>query len=527
MHDLLDSLRAGRAAPHRLRSDLHGRRWRSLHLCADRARLEELIPPGRRQLSRTTSPRTSSTWPTAALFAPVRETGELRPPSRDRPARARLLHARGTTRITARAARRGSAWASSWASVPVSSRNASTSRKPSRCRVPRPLPHTELGLATAATNHNTRHPMVTASYATTMHLLTEGRFTLGLGRGIAPLFDAVRHPPDHHRADGGLRRADAPAVEGRGDLRPRRAGGSLPAAPSRRSVRLRHPDRADRVRAELARAWRAERSTPSCCTPSSPTTPCAVRSTSVRRSAEAAGRDPATVRIWSCYATIVDGFPEPDSAEEDRRTTRHLPTGLRRPDGRRRTTGTRPCSSASGPTRWSRRLPGAADAKATPEQLEHIATLIPDEWLEPAATGSPQRCAERVLRQFELGVDGVIMHGASPAELAPVVDAYADDPARAAASIRSPAIPGPADTERSARARTEPRPIWSRTRDHLGIGQRSPLPVRTVDDQRVPADEAGKGRREERRRPTRARAADRPASPVDMRPCRSCDRGCP
>src|SRR3954467_4214630 len=53
---------------------------------------------------------------------------------------------------------------------------------------------TTLGIATAATNHNTRHPMVTASYATTMHRLTGGRFTLGLGRGIAPLFDAYGIP---------------------------------------------------------------------------------------------------------------------------------------------------------------------------------------------------------------------------------------------------------------------------------------------------------------------------------------------
>ena len=29
-----------------------------------------------------------------------------------------------------------------------------------------------------------------------------------------------------------------------------------------------------------------------------------------------------------------------------------------------------------------------------------------------------------MLRQFDLGVDGVIMHGATPAELAGVVDAY-------------------------------------------------------------------------------------------------------
>ena len=51
-----------------------------------------------------------------------------------------------------------------------------------------------LGIATAATNHNTRHPVITASYATTMHRLTGGRFTLGLGRGIDPLFDAFGIP---------------------------------------------------------------------------------------------------------------------------------------------------------------------------------------------------------------------------------------------------------------------------------------------------------------------------------------------
>ena len=31
----------------------------------------------------------------------------------------------------------------------------------------------------------------------------------------------------------------------------------------------------------------------------------------VRRAAEESGRDPASVRIWSCYATVHDGLPEP------------------------------------------------------------------------------------------------------------------------------------------------------------------------------------------------------------------------
>jgi 5,10-methylenetetrahydromethanopterin reductase len=51
-----------------------------------------------------------------------------------------------------------------------------------------------LRIATGVTNHNTRHPIVTASYATTMHRLSGGRFSLGLGRGMDRLFDAFGLP---------------------------------------------------------------------------------------------------------------------------------------------------------------------------------------------------------------------------------------------------------------------------------------------------------------------------------------------
>ena len=47
-----------------------------------------------------------------------------------------------------------------------------------------------IGIATGATNHNTRHPMITAAFARTMQSLTGGRFVLGLGRGITRLQDA-------------------------------------------------------------------------------------------------------------------------------------------------------------------------------------------------------------------------------------------------------------------------------------------------------------------------------------------------
>ncbi|MGD9660377.1 MAG: LLM class flavin-dependent oxidoreductase, partial [Porticoccaceae bacterium] len=54
---------------------------------------------------------------------------------------------------------------------------------------------TKLGIATAATNHNTRHPMVLAAHATTMHRLTNGRYMLGLGRGLKPQLDAFGLSP--------------------------------------------------------------------------------------------------------------------------------------------------------------------------------------------------------------------------------------------------------------------------------------------------------------------------------------------
>src|SRR5258706_9752376 len=53
---------------------------------------------------------------------------------------------------------------------------------------------TRISIATAVTNHTTRHPLVTAAYATTMHRLTEGRFTLGIGRGIDALWRAIGLP---------------------------------------------------------------------------------------------------------------------------------------------------------------------------------------------------------------------------------------------------------------------------------------------------------------------------------------------
>ena len=67
---------------------------------------------------------------------------------------------------------------------------------------------------------------------------------------------------------------------------------------------------------------------------------------------------------------------------------------------------------------------GGIDHKASADQIEHIATLLPEEWLNPAATGSAQQCVQRIRAEFDYGADAVILHGATPRELEPIVAQY-------------------------------------------------------------------------------------------------------
>ena len=73
---------------------------------------------------------------------------------------------------------------------------------------------------------------------------------------------------------------------------------------------------------------------------------------------------------------------------------------------------------------------GAIDEVATPDQIEHLASLLPEAWFEGSATGSAEACATAVRGQFDLGADAVILHGGSPEMLRPVVEAYRAGPSR-------------------------------------------------------------------------------------------------
>ncbi|MGP4028781.1 TIGR03857 family LLM class F420-dependent oxidoreductase [Actinomadura sp. 3N407] len=297
-----------------------------------------------------------------------------------------------------------------------------------------------IGIATAATNHNTRHPLLTATFATTMHRLSGGRFALGLGRGFDMLFDVMGVPrvttAQLEDVTGILRRLwrgeavaghDGPAGKFPYLIQDPSFDEDIPIILTAMGERtLEFAGRvADGV--VLHTFFTDETLAKSVAT--------------IRRGALEAGRDPASVRVWSVLATVGDHL---DDDLRLRKLVGRLATYLQGyGDLLVRVNGWDPAVLARfRADDLVTGYPGAFDAIGTTDDLLHVAGLIPDKWLAASATGSPDQCAARVLDQFTAGADGVILHGAAPAELAPILDAYrrVRPPGRAAHS-RNPGRP--------------------------------------------------------------------------------------
>ena len=162
----------------------------------------------------------------------------------------------------------------------------------------------QIAIATAATNHNTRHPTVLAAYASTMHSLTDGRFTLGIGRGVDRMFDAMGlpHVTTAQMEDfaGIMRRLWAGEMilghDGPAGTWPYLNLGIAPIdvplglvafGPNSLALGGRAFDQV------VLHTFFTDETTARC-----------VRT--VKEAAEQAGRDPDRVKVWSCFATVGD-----------------------------------------------------------------------------------------------------------------------------------------------------------------------------------------------------------------------------
>lgn len=277
-------------------------------------------------------------------------------------------------------------------------------------------------IATAATNHNTRHPIVTAGFALTMHGLTGGRFVLGIGRGIEAMQKAYGIGTITTAEMEDFAALTRRLLHGEAVIGHDGPVGSFPY------LQL-GPDVADEVPLLLVAFGPNSLALGGRCFDevvlhtyfTDETTARAVGI--VKAAAERAGRNPDDVKVWSCYATIGDHIPA------DRRLMKsvgRLATYLQGyGDLLIRTNGWD--SAVLERFRADELVStfrGGIDVHATTEQLQHIAELIPEAWLANSATGSPEQCVDAIRHQLALGCDGVILHGATPTELEPILEAY-------------------------------------------------------------------------------------------------------
>jgi len=274
-----------------------------------------------------------------------------------------------------------------------------------------------------------RHPIVTAGYGATMAKLTGDRFALGVGRGTDSFADASGTPrltfrimEDYITILRRLWRGETVDYAGPlGTIAGLRLGVDLPVMP---------PVIAAGMGGKTLK-W-AGRIADGVVFNSLWTVDAVERSAKlVRQGAEEAGRDPASVRIWTILVTACDVPEEQMLRTVIRRMNTYIlfpgmfdaisdANGWDRAEAQRLRAALATFDSA-------RRAGTMGDESTTRDldALRHMAALYPKAWIEEGnAVGTGEDGARAALARLRAGADGVLFHGSAPAEMAGVLAAW-------------------------------------------------------------------------------------------------------
>lgn len=276
-------------------------------------------------------------------------------------------------------------------------------------------------VATAATNVHTRHPLVLATMASSLHYLSGGRFELGLARGVSirNQLMGLENVSNQRLVDcitimRQLWRGEKVMYEGPAGKLPYLSMGDWLDAdipihfvgfgPGSLRFAGQHFDGVHLHTFITDHGLRRAKAL-------------------VQEGCEKAGRNADEVKIWSVVATAV----APTEEDHLRKFIARMATYMQAPGYAEMLIALNEWDpeilEAFRADSVVQSIAGGIDSVATLEQLAHIQSLIPQEWL-PAASGSAEDCARAWKNQLANGADGIVIHGSTPAEFAPVIAAY-------------------------------------------------------------------------------------------------------
>lgn len=279
-------------------------------------------------------------------------------------------------------------------------------------------------LVAGMTHFGTRHPIVLAGMASTLQALSGNRFVLGFGRSVSYVWKNLGIPlpvnvamADYAKILRALWRGDTVNYEGPAGRFPNMRMPEVPEVPPPMILAAIGPKTLALAGQHFDGAVLHPFLTPEG----------VARSTAlVRRAAEEAGRDPASVKI---YAEVVVA---PDATEEQITSAiriRAITYFTVRDIG----------SQVIAINGWDMapmerlladpRFLNIESQKGTHEELRarmrEAISILPEHWMaEGAAAGSTREVAQRLVDFRSAGADEIVLHGTTADHLGPLVSAY-------------------------------------------------------------------------------------------------------
>ena len=279
----------------------------------------------------------------------------------------------------------------------------------------------KLFIGTSGTNLNTRHPVITASMGSTLNSLSEGRFALGIAKGVALRWKAMNVDFPSFEREREFISLMRKLWHGEQVIGHESILGQYPAlqlAPYvNEDIPLLYVGFGTKSLEHAGQLYNGAH------LHTFMSDQALTHAVEAFRRGEAQAQRAHDGKLWSVFATVCD----PSEHDYLKMIVARLATYLQIPGYGEALVQVNNWDMDTLATFRSsnvvKTMGGAIDSVADMTQLQEIDKLIPEQW-RPAAVGDAKTCAQRWVDQFTAGADGLIIHASTPEQFAPVLAEY-------------------------------------------------------------------------------------------------------